>query len=175
MNYCNAELEPLTPKRIVIDDIRYPAAIFTKWSDAELAAIGIYRVKFPDDPIPEGKVIDHYTYVIEGDVCQATPVYVDAPEPVVEVPEEVEGWQAEVAMKLTKLDDQDSNSQSVWDRTMDIVEAMEDEAMKLTARTVLERGRVRRDSQMLATLSVQIPLSSEQVDSLFIFADSLEA
>jgi len=33
------------PKSIVIDDVRYPAKIFTLWSKAEKEAIGIYEVE----------------------------------------------------------------------------------------------------------------------------------
>ena len=33
-----------SPKAMVVDDITYSAQIFTAWSDAELNAIGIYKV-----------------------------------------------------------------------------------------------------------------------------------
>ena len=32
------------PTQIVIEDVRYPAKIFTLWTDAERQAIGIYNV-----------------------------------------------------------------------------------------------------------------------------------
>lgn len=94
------------------------------------------------------------------------------PEPV---PEEIEGWQAEVVMRLTPVDLEDEHSQNVWDRVQGIIGAMPEGPEKVTAQIVLKRGRLRRDSEMLATLAPLVPLSSERVDDLFILADSIEA
>lgn len=38
-----------------IDDVRYPLSIAVLWSDAELAAIGLFK-PLPADPVPAGKV-----------------------------------------------------------------------------------------------------------------------
>lgn len=98
------------------------------------------------------------------------------PEPVPEpVPEEVEGWQAEVAMKATPVDPEDSESQNVWDRVQDLITAMPDGIEKITAQTVLARGKIRRDSPMLAQLAPLVPLSEERVDDLMRLAASIEA
>jgi hypothetical protein len=101
---------------------------------------------------------------------------VPEPEPEPEpVPEEVEGWQAEVAMRATPVDPDDPESQSVWDRVQDIIAAMPDGIEKITAQTVLARGKIRRDSPMLAQLAPLVPLSEERVDDLMRLAASIEA
>ena len=100
---------------------------------------------------------------------------VSPPAPPEPVPEEVEGWQAEVAMKATPVDPNDPESQSVWDRVQDIITAMPDGIEKITAQTVLARGKIRRDSPMLAQLAPLVPLSEERVDDLMRLAASIEA
>lgn len=91
------------------------------------------------------------------------------------VPMEVEGWQAEVAMKATPVDPEDSESQNVWDRVQDLIAAMPDGIEKIAAQTVLARGKIRRDSPMLAQLAPLVPLSEERVDDMFRLAASIEA
>ena len=102
-----------------------------------------------------------YEY-IDGDLVEA-------------VPEEVEGWQAEVAMKATPVDPEDSESQNVWDRVQDLFAAMPDGIEKITAQTVLARGKIRRDSSILAQFAPLVPLSEERVDDLMRLAASIEA
>ncbi|AEC22273.1 hypothetical protein PT7_P037 (plasmid) [Pusillimonas sp. T7-7] len=91
------------------------------------------------------------------------------------IPVEVEGWQAEVAMRATPVDPEDEQSQSVWDRVQDLIAAMPDGIEKITAQTVLARGKIRRDSPMLAQLAPLVPLSEARVDDLLILADSIQA
>lgn len=98
--------------------------------------------------------------------------YVPAPLPV---PEEVEGWQAEVAMKATPVDPEDPESQNVWDRVQDLIAAMPDGLEKITVQTVLARGKIRRDSPMLAQFAPLVPLSQGRVDDLLRLAASIEA
>jgi len=100
---------------------------------------------------------------------------VPPPAPPEPVPEEVEGWQAEVAMKATPVDPEDSQSQNVWDRVQDIFAAMPDGIEKITAQTVLARGKIRRDSPMLAQLAPLVPLSEERVDDLLRLAGGIQA
>lgn len=91
------------------------------------------------------------------------------------VPVEVEGWQAEVAMRATPVNPDDPESQSVWDRVQDLIAAMPDGLEKITAQTVLKRGKIRRDSPMLAQFAPLVPLSEERVDDLMRLAASIEA
>ena len=96
------------------------------------------------------------------------------PEPRI-VPEVVEGWQAEVAMKISKVDPSDPNSPSVWERLQDLISSMEDLTQKLIIQTVLAKGKIRRDSQLLGTMAALIPLSQERIEDLLILANSIEA
>lgn len=91
------------------------------------------------------------------------------------IPQDVEGWQAEVAMRVTLVDLEDEQSQNVWDRVEEIIASMPDGPEKVTAQIVLKRGRLRRDSAMLAVLAPLVPLSSDRVDAMFVLADSIEA
>lgn len=94
------------------------------------------------------------------------------PEPI---PEEVEGWQAEVAMRLTPVDPEDPESQNVWDRVQDIIAAMPDGPEKVTAQIVLQRGKIRLDSQMLVQIAPLVPLSQERVVDMFRLAAGIVA
>lgn len=110
-----------------------------------------------------------------GKVWTVLPERPPAPGQAVPVPEEVEGWQAEVAMRATPVNPDDPESQSVWDRVQDLIAALPDGIEKITAQTVLARGRIRRDSPMLAQLAPLVPLSEERVDDMFRLAGSIEA
>lgn len=129
---------------------------------------------FVGAPIPQGAT-EVETLPPSGDWRYLNGEWV-APDPEPEpVPEEVEGWQAEVAMKATPVDPEDSQSQNIWDRVQDLIAAMPDGIEKITAQTVLARGKIRRDSPMLAQLAPLVPLSEERVDDLMRLAASIEA
>lgn len=78
-------------------------------------------------------------------------------------------------MRATPVDSDDTEGQSVWDRVQDLIAAMPDGIEKITAQTVLSRGKIRRDSPMLAQLAPMVPLTEEQVDDLLRLAASIEA
>lgn len=123
------------------------------------------------DPDTE-MVVEGVPEQVEGQWRQTWEVVPRPPEPV---PIEVEGWQAEVAMRATPVDPDDPESQSVWDRVQDIIAAMPDGIEKITAQTVLARGKIRRNSPTLAQLAPLVPLSGERVDDMFRLAGSIEA
>ncbi|MCK9235995.1 MAG: hypothetical protein M0P09_06730 [Acholeplasmataceae bacterium] len=120
-------------------------------------------------------------YVVEGppvfvdDQWQQTWEIIEIPVEPEYVPEEVKGWQAEVAMRATPVDSGDPESQNVWERVQEIIAAMPDGIEKITAQTVLSRGKIRRDSPMLAQLAPLVPLSQERVDDLMRLAASIQA
>lgn len=91
------------------------------------------------------------------------------------VPTEVDGWQAEVAMRITFVDPDAAESISVWDRVQEIFASMPNGVEKTTAQTVLARGKIRHDSLMLAQLAPLVPLTQERVDGLLRLAKSIEA
>jgi len=88
------------------------------------------------------------------------------PEDPDAVPAEVEGWQAEVVMRVTLVDPDDPESQTVWDRTQDLIATMPDGIEKITAQTVLARGKIRSNSPTLAMLAAAIPLAQSRVDDM---------
>jgi len=136
---------------------------------------GIYWVHPSEPPAydPETEMtVEGPPELVDGQYHQVWAVEPLPPEPV---HEEVEGWQAEVAMRATPVDPDDPESQSVWGRVQDIIAAMPDGIEKITAQTVLKRGKIRRDSAMLAQLAPLIPLTQEQVDDLMRLAASIEA
>lgn len=113
--------------------------------------------------------------VWRGRSWEVLPERPPVPDPVDPIPHEVEGWQAEVAMRATLVEPGDENSQNVWDRVQDLFAAMPDGIEKITAQTVLKRGKIRRDSPMLAQLAPMVPLTQERVDNLLRLADSIQA
>lgn len=131
----------------------------------------------PEDPEEDGEtpepVFETVTEIHEQ-WRQAWEVVPREPEPEY-VPEEVEGWQAEVAMRATLVDPEDVGSQNVWDRVQDLISLMPEGLEKIAAQTVLKRGKIRRDSPMLAQLAPLVPLTGDQVDILFRLAYSIEA
>lgn len=86
------------------------------------------------------------------------------------VPESVEGWQAEIVMRSTALGTSD-----VWTALNAAIDAMPDGVNKITAQTVLKRGRVRRDSQLLAQLGPSLGLTGQQIDDMFRAASKIKA
>lgn len=143
-------------------------------------------IDFPDEEIwwvhetPEPEYDPETQYVEEGE-----PEYVDErwqqtweikeipPESEPPVPVEVEGWQAEVAMRATPVPT--DLEVTVWGRVQELIAAMSEGIEKITAQTVLKRGKIRRDSPMLAQLAPLVPLTDEQVDDLMRLAASIEA
>lgn len=164
----NLEQIPLGP--YVHDDIQHPASIFTIWTRAKKRAIGIFEVV--PDPIPEGKVAIAWSLLMMDGYVRRVPELEDYVDPV---PEYVEGWQAEVAMRVTLVDPESELSPTVWSRVQDIIAAMPEGIEKLTAQTVLARGRIQKNSPTLAALSAMVPLSQTRVDDLLRLAHNIES
>jgi hypothetical protein len=60
--------EPVAWEGELIREYRYPRSIEILWTDAELAAIGLYR-PLPADPIPDGKrATGESVQIVDGDV-----------------------------------------------------------------------------------------------------------
>lgn len=137
------------------------------WPADYPAQFGAHQI---DVTPPEGKQWTGEIVDVDG---LPVPEFVDTPP--APVPTEVEGWQAEVAMKATHVDLEDEQSQTIWARVQDLIAAMPAGIEKLTAQTVLARGRIRRDSPTLASLSAMVPLSEARVDDLMRLADSIQA
>lgn len=162
---------PYLDRSVDFPNVSFPAP----WDGLDFPEQGIYWVHSSEKPEydPETeRVVEGQPELVGGQWRQVWSVEPLPPPPV---PEEVEGWQAEVAMRATPVDPDDPNSQSVWDRVQDIIAAMSDGIEKITAQTVLARGKIRRDSPMLAQLAPMVPLTEEQVDDLMRLAASIQA
>jgi len=69
-----------SPRALTIGDVQYPASIFTKWSEAELNAIGIYKVTEIKPTITDTQKYGNATL----DIVAHTYTH-----PVIDIPQEV--------------------------------------------------------------------------------------
>jgi hypothetical protein len=144
----------------VKDGVQYPTKIFTRWSNSELASVGIYRVVTEDIPTPEGKMISSYAYAIEGDVARATPVFVDIP---VVVPMSVSRAQGKAALL----------SAGLLQATIDYIAGLTGENRIFAELAFNETNEWRRDSPFLTQAATVLGLTETQLDNLFIIANSI--
>lgn len=141
----------------------HPVSIFTRWSRAEKAAIGIYEVV--QEAVPEGQYASEWAYEIVGDYAVGTPILVPLPEPEPYVPQTVSRAQAMYVM----------TAQGIWDQAVAFVEAIEDPLEKSLAKIALyETQEYSRDSPFLTLASSALGLTEEDLDNLFIAADQVK-
>ena len=70
-----------SPRPITVDGIQHPPGVFRLWTDAALAAIGVWRVDRA--PVPAGTRATGWTLAVEGNRVVATPdVEPIPPQPV---------------------------------------------------------------------------------------------
>lgn len=144
----------------VKNGVQYPTKIFTRWGDAQLASVGIYRVIKEDIPTPEGKQVVSYTYSIEGNTAKATPVFGDIPK---YVPESVSRAQGKAALF----------SAGLLQTVEEYIEGLTGEDKIIANLAFNETTEWRRDSPFLIQAATVLGLSSEQLDNLFILAESI--
>lgn len=144
----------------VKNGVQYPTKIFTRWDDAELASVGIYRVIKEDIPTPEGKQVVSYTYSIEGNIAKATPVFEDIPR---YVPESVSRAQGKAALY----------SAGLLQAVEDYIEGLVGEEKVRATLAFNETNEWHRDSPFLTQAATTLGLTEEQLDNLFILADSI--
>lgn len=131
----------------------------------------VHSTDMPSYDVDMEEVVEGQPELVDG-IYQQTWEIREKEDSILHIPEEVEGWQAEVAMRATSST---TEGKSVWDRVQDLIALMPEGIEKITAQTVLKRGKIRRDSAMLAQLSPLVPLNEEEVDDLFRLAYSIEA
>ncbi|MEZ5782062.1 MAG: DUF4376 domain-containing protein [Rhizobiaceae bacterium] len=71
---------PVTELEDYVDDVRYPASIEQLWSDAELAAIDLYRPAAAE-PVPYGKIATSTEVQRVNGIVRYIHVLADAPPP----------------------------------------------------------------------------------------------
>lgn len=159
--FLDINLNPISSYHVWLKDgVQYPRKIFTSFSNSELSSIGIYRVIPEDISTPEGKRISSYTYEIDGDIAKATPIFEDIP---VYVPQSVSRAQGKAALFNAGL--------------LEVVESYIDGLMgeeKVRATLAFnETNEWRRDSPFLTQAATTLGLTEQQLDNLFILADSI--
>lgn len=145
-----------------IEDIRYPRSIEQRWSPEDLAAIGLYLPE-PADPVPEGKIVTGQSVQRVDGVVKWVHELDDAPPVSPEVPAVVSMRQARLALLGAGL--------------LGAVESGIDglpEPDRSAARIEWEYAtELRRDHPLIVSLALQLDLSEQQVDALFIAASQI--
>ena len=146
-----------------IDDIRYPRSIEQLWSAQDLEAIGLWRDDMiaAAEEVPEGKVITATTVERVGEVVQFVHALADAPPPA--VPQSISMRQARLALLGAGL-------LATVETSIDNLEEPDKSAARIEWEYATE---MRRDHHLIAALAVEMQLSEQQVDDLFIAAAGL--
>jgi hypothetical protein len=146
-----------------INGITHPLNIEHQWSSQELEAIGLWRDDMiaAADPVPDGKVVTGTTVERVGGVVKFVHALEDAPAPA--VPRSISMRQARLALLQAGL--LSAVEAAINDLT---------EPDKSAARIEWEYAtEMRRDHHLIAALAVEMQLSDQQVDDLFIAAAAL--
>ena len=165
------------PRSVAVGGVRYPRDIFDKWSDAELAALGYFRVtagSLPAEHLETGR-----SYVRQGDMFVET-IESRAATDVeraanIALPRAVFFLALDQALGLTAADpvvDQFVANAVSASTTLD-------EATKRTALTLLRGAvtflRVDPDAPgLLDALGAELGMTPAQIDALFISAADAE-
>lgn len=140
--------------------VQYPTKIFSRWSNAELSSLGIYRVVLEDIPTPEGKMVESYSYSIEGDTAKATPIFIDTP---IYVPQSVSRAQGKAALLSAGL----LESVTIY------IDSLVGQDKILAELAFNETNEWRRDSPFLLQAATVLGLTEQQLDNLFILANEI--
>lgn len=141
-----------------IDGVLHPASIGDLWSDAELAAIGLYRA-YPPDEIPEGEQVG--TAVMWDGVGIR---FVLEDIPVLPPPDRVTSRQF-----FLQLDALDEDAPGTYDAVMGWVASQ-----SRPVRDAFERsGTFVRDDAMLQQGFAALGFTTEQIDGFFTAAAAL--
>lgn len=117
-------------------------------------------MEYQDIPIPPGKRIASYTYVIDGYVAIATPVFEDIP---VYIPESVSRAQGKAALLNAGLLEMVEN----------YIDSLTGEEKIRASLAFNETTEWRRDSPFLAQAASALGLSEQQLDNLFLVASNI--
>ena len=160
MAFVNEELLLIYPNGWVYDGVQYPNRIFSEWSDEQLSSVGVYRVVYDEAPIPEGKMLDGWTYKIEGHVAIASPLYIDE---VVVIPESVSKAQGKAALLAA----------GILDDCEGYIDTLEGDDKTLALLAFNETNEWRRDSPFLNQAATALGATQEQMDELFLEASKI--
>lgn len=142
------------------DAVCHPLHIEQLWSAGALADWGLY-VPVDADPVPEGKVITATTVERVGEVVQFVHALADAPPPA--VPQSISMRQARLALLGAGL-------LATVETSIDNLEEPDKSAARIEWEYATE---MRRDHHLIAALAVEMSLTDQQIDDLFIAAVGL--
>lgn len=71
------ELRLARPQPVTVEGVQHPPGVFRLWSDADLAALGVWRVDRA--AVPEGQMATAWTLAAAGDRVTATPTLAPIP------------------------------------------------------------------------------------------------
>lgn len=142
------------------DAVCHPLHIEQLWSAGALADWGLY-VPAEADPVPEGKVVTETHVERVGEVVQFVHTLEDAPPPT--VPQSVSMRQARLALLSAGL-------LSTVETSIDKLEEPDRSAALIEWEYATE---MRRDRHLIAALAVEMSLTEQQIDDLFIAAAAL--
>ena len=159
--FVNEDLEVIHPQNWIHEGVQYPSRIFREWPDSKLSSMGIYRVRYIDLPVPDGKYISGYTYEIKGNVAEATPIFEDIP---VVIPERVSKAQGKATLMLA----------GHWDDVLDYVDTLSGVDKMIADLALNDTMEWKRDSPFLKKAALELEISEEQLDDLFLQASKIE-
>lgn len=161
IKYVDRNLSPVSTLNWVYAGVQYPANVFTNFSEAELEDIGIFTVHYEEVPTPEGKQVKDYEYEWEDGRVIATPIFEETP---VVVPFSVSRAQGKASLL----------SFGLLDEVSSYIEAMPAGVDKTLALLAFdETNEWQRNSPFLQQMAVEIGLTEEQLDNLFIVAATI--
>lgn len=140
------------------EGMKHSPNIFSLWSDEELSAVGIYRVTFEE--IPEGKQATGWEYELNEHNATATPILEDIP---IYVPESVTKAQGKAALV----------QKGYYNSVLSFLEGLDEPDKSLAQIAFNDTNEWQRDSHFLGMAASELSLSSEDLDELFILAESI--
>lgn len=146
-----------------INGIRYPRAIATKWSDEDLAAIGLCRPAAAD-PVPEGKIVTGQSVQRVEGVVKWVYDLADAPEPIPHYPpltaRQLRLGLIQAGVSIASVDA--------------AISAIPDEMDRETARVEWEyASQFERDHALIEEVGAALGLTPEQIDAAWLAAVNL--
>lgn len=140
------------------EGFKYSSNIFRLWDEEELSAIGIYKVNYP--PIPEGKQVVEWEFVVNETNATAIPELIDTPK---YIPHAVTKAQGKSALVI----------QGLLQDVVAYMDGLEEPERTLAFIAFDDTNEWQRDSLMLSKAAESLSLSEENLDDLFILAETI--
>lgn len=161
IKYVDETLTPITTLHWVYEGVQYPPNIFQNFTEEKLEEVGIFTVVYEDTPIPGGKQISHYEYSWQNGKVVGTAVMMDVPKVVPQAVSRAQGKASLLSFGLIET-------------VETYIEGMPEGVDKRLALLAFnETNEWQRESPFLQQMALEIGLSQEQLDNLFIVAATI--